>query len=111
MPESRSRSRKRKAAAAASAAKASSRDVDKDAQLQTSVKEERYVPRFGSATKRARTGTASLSSSQPPPSGTDNRFTAHESEEQVMEKNDKTEDAALAEVSACHELFCVHLYT
>ena len=96
MPEGRSRSRKRKAAPASSAAKTGSRDADKDAQPQASVREERYVPRFGSATKRAR--TASMSSSQPPPAAegaADNRFTPHESEEQVVEESNKTEDTAL----------------
>ena len=66
MPESRARSRKRKAAAAA---RAGSRDEDKNAQSQGSCatpssREERYVPRFGSAaSKRART----TSCSQPAP--------------------------------------------
>ena len=101
MPEGRSRSRKRKAATAASAAKTGSHDADKDAQPQASAREERYVPRFGSATKRVR--TASISSSQPPLAmgGFDNRSTPHESKEQVVEESNNTEDTPLS----CGEVY------
>ena len=100
MPESRSRSRKRKAAA--SAAKTDSHDTDKDVQSYSCsmpAREERYVPRFSSATKRART-VSSLPRSQPALGDTvnsDKISTALENEEEQTVDNNKADDATSAD--------------
>lgn len=119
MPESRSRSRKRKAAT--TAAKAGGRGADRDAQSQScaAAGEERYVPRFGSTTKRARTaGTVSNSQPMPTSSVCSDKMTGSaarstiENGEKVEENDNKTANAAQAdEEVVCTmnfiEQFCV----